>query len=217
MIGLSLLPAALLIGGLVILLWFALGTRTNIERGNRTLRWLQDGLPLLGRRTTMRWLGSSAVQLGIRDARAPFREAEVVVVLEPRDVSVLWAWARTRHRRDFLILRGELVHAPDFELEAGDARGWTGRDRVRRAGDGGWGQADWGDEHVVVRHTPDADQELAGWFWGRLGEASGGVWRLSIRKEPPHVEIHVRPPDPDAIRAGQLFSAFRELGQRLAD
>ncbi len=217
MIGQSFLPAALLIGALVVMLWFALGTRKNIERGNRLLRWLQDGLPLLGRRTTMRWLGSSAVQLGVRQVRDPFREAEVVVVLEPRDVSLLWAWARTRNRRDFLILRAELVSPPAFELEAGDTRGWTGRDRPQRIDREGWESSDWGDEHVTVRHTPYAEEELAGRFWERLGEASGGVWRLSIRREPPHVEAHVLPPDPDAVGSKTLFAVFRELCQNLVE
>ncbi|MGH2667639.1 MAG: hypothetical protein ACRDH5_00695, partial [bacterium] len=49
---------------LVVMLWFTWGTQHNISRGNQLLRWLQDGLPLLGRRTTLRWLGSSAAELG---------------------------------------------------------------------------------------------------------------------------------------------------------
>src|SRR5215211_2091124 len=118
MIGASFLPAVLLIALLIVMLWFAFGTQRNIKRGNAVLRWLQTGLPTLGRRTTLRWLGSSAAELKLRQARDPFRQAEIVVVLEPRDVSVLWAWGRAHNRRDFLILRGELVRPPAFELEA---------------------------------------------------------------------------------------------------
>jgi len=44
----------LLLVVVVVLLWFALGTGRNIRKGNELLRWLQGGLPLLGRRTTMR-------------------------------------------------------------------------------------------------------------------------------------------------------------------
>ena len=39
------------------MLWFALGTQRNISKGNELLRWLQTGLPMLGRKATMRWLG----------------------------------------------------------------------------------------------------------------------------------------------------------------
>src|SRR2546428_2041767 len=74
---------------LFVMLWFALGTQRNIRKGNDLLHWLQAGLPILGRRTTMRWLGSSAVELGIVEPESPFRDATVVVVLEPRDVSFL--------------------------------------------------------------------------------------------------------------------------------
>jgi hypothetical protein len=217
MIGASFLPAVLVIGMLVVLLWFAFGTQRNIERGNALLKWLQGGLPLLGRRTTLRWLGSSAAELTLREARDPFRQAEVLVVLEPRDVSILWAWARVRSRRDFLILRGELVRAPAFELEAGDARGWTGRDRLRRVDPDDWDRADWGDEHVSIRHGPGAQTELVRPFWDELRGASGGIWRLSIRKKPPHVEAHVLPPNTTVVRAERLFTVFRELGMKLVE
>ena len=58
---------------LFVMLWFALGTQRNIRIGNDLLRWLQRGLPLLGRRTTLRWLGSSAVELRIVEPAEPFR------------------------------------------------------------------------------------------------------------------------------------------------
>ena len=65
---------------LFVMLWFALGTQRNVSKGNKLLRWLQHGLPIVGRRTTMRWLGSSAIQLEIVEPHAPFREATVVVI-----------------------------------------------------------------------------------------------------------------------------------------
>ncbi len=43
--------------------WFAVGIIWNIRRGNAVLRWLQTGLPRLGERTTLRWLGSSVVAM----------------------------------------------------------------------------------------------------------------------------------------------------------
>jgi hypothetical protein len=197
---------------IVVMLWFSLGTRRNIRRGNELLRWLQDGLPLLGRRTTFRWLGSSAAVLRIQAASAPFREAEVVVVLEPRDVALLWAWSRRRGRRDFLILRGRLRQAPRFELEAGDDRGWTGGDRLKRLDLEAWREEDWGIEHIRAVHSPEADPGAAREAWTALQAASGGVWRLSVRREHPHLEAHVLPPEPTAS-AEPLIRAFREVGQ----
>jgi hypothetical protein len=196
----------------VVMLWFALGTQRNIRRGNETLRWLQSGLPRLGKRTSMRWLGSSAVVLRIAEARDPFREAEVVMVLQPRDLPLLWASSRRRGRRDFLILRGWLRSAPAFEVEAGDARGWTGGDRLKRLDSDAWRDASWGEEHVRMVTSGDAEPAAGRRAWEALTEASGGVWRLSVRREHPHLEVHVLPPDPN-IPADRLVETFRDLGR----
>jgi hypothetical protein len=203
----------LLLAAVVVLLWFALGTGRNIRKGNELLRWLQSGLPLLGRRTTLRWLGSSAVRLEIVDPRSPFRQAEVVVVLEPRDVGVLWAWARARRRRDFLIVRARLERAPRFELEAADLRGWTGRDALREMDPEAWSFADFGDPSIRAAHGPGAEPAATRQLWDRLAGASGGVWRLSIRRAPPHLEIHVLPPDTATATAEGLIRTVAEVAR----
>jgi hypothetical protein len=204
---------ALILLLLVVMLIFAVGTRRNIRRGNAIVTWLQGGLPALGRKATFRWLGSTAVVMRIAQAEEPFREAEVVVVLEPRDVALLWAWSRRRGRRDFVILRGWLRRPPRFELEAGDEQAWTGGDRLKRLDDESWERTEW--EGAPVAHSRDADPEAARGLWASLDEASGGVWRLSIRREHPHLEIHVLPPDRQ-MPADRLIEAFRKAGAAVA-
>ena len=216
MSGLPLLGSLLIVVTIVFLLWFALGTQRNIRKGNDILRWLQPGLKLLGRRTRLRWLGSSAVQLNIDDAHEPFRQAEVVVVLEPRDVGVLWAWARAHRRRDFLILRGRLARSPRFELEAGHRQGWTGLDRVGRLDPDAWYETDWGDEDVRVLHGPAADPDVARDAWNRLAEVSGGIWRLSIRREAPHLEAHVLYPNLESADPKEIFESFRYVAETVS-
>ena len=213
MSGFGPVGAILIVLLIAVMLWFALGTQRNVRRGNELLRWLQGGLPQLGKRTTMRWLGSSAIVLKIADAAEPFQEAEVVVVLEPRDVAMLWAWSRRRGRRDFVILRGRLPRAPRLELEAGDATGWTGEDRLRRLDEASWRDAAWGDDRVRASVSPHTDPSEARRAWEALEEVSGGVWRISVRREHPHhLEVHVVPPDL-ASPAGRLIGAFGDLGR----
>src|SRR5512135_2424264 len=107
------LPLAIFIVGVLLVVgWFALGTHFNVRKGEDALRWLQGGLPLVGDKTTLRWLGSSVVELKIYQAKPPFREAEVLVVLEPRDVAPLWWIARLRGRRDLLVFRATLDKRP---------------------------------------------------------------------------------------------------------
>jgi hypothetical protein len=195
-----------------VLLGFAVGTHRNVRRGNDLLRWLQGGLPLIGKTTTLKWLGSSAVQLDITDPKTPFSQAQVVVVLEPRDVGWLWAWARSRGRRDFVILRGRLERSPRFEMEAGDRRGWTGRDRLDNLDPDAWSQINWGYDAVEVAHGPDADPEAVRSIWDELASATGGVWRLSVRRDAPHIEVHVMPPGADAP-ADPVFRAFTKLAR----
>lgn len=216
MVGLSFLGSLLLLAMIVILIWFALGTQRNIRKGNDLLRWLQGGLPILGKRTAMKWLGSSAVQLNIVEPNEPFREAEVVAVLEPRDVGVLWAMARAKRRRDFVILRGRLQRSPRYELEAGDLRGWTGQDGLRKLDLEAWSNADWDDPNVRILHGPGADVEAAQAAWRALAEASGGVWRLSIRRTPPHLEVHVLLPDTGHAAADRLIQAFHGLARSVS-
>jgi hypothetical protein len=105
--------------------WFAAGTHYNVRKGEDALRWLQDGLPLIGEKTTLRWLGSSVVELKIQQARPPFRHAEVLVVLEPRDAAPVWAIARLRGRRDLFVFRATLNQRPRFELEARNPGLWN--------------------------------------------------------------------------------------------
>jgi hypothetical protein len=203
----------LLLAVIVVLVWFALGTGGNIRKGNQLLRWLQGGLPLLGGRTTLRWLGSSAVRLEIVDPVPPFRQAEVVVVLEPRDVGLLWAWARARRRRDFLIVRARLQRPPRFELVAADLRGWTGQDALRDVDPEAWSFAEWDEPSVRAAHGPGADPAVTRRLWDRLDGVSGGIWRLSIRRAPPHLEVHVLPPDTAAVTAEGLFRTVAEVAK----
>ena len=110
---------------ILVIGWFAAGTHTNVRKGEDALRWLQQGLPLIGEKTTLRWLGSSVVELRVSQAKPPFREAEVLVVLEPRDVALLWWIARLRGRRDLFIFRGTINKHPRLEVVAHDPKAWT--------------------------------------------------------------------------------------------
>jgi hypothetical protein len=206
---------------LVVMLWFALGTQRNIRRGNELLRWLQGGLPLLGHRTTLRWLGSSVVQLGIVEPEAPFREATVSIVLEPRDVPLLWAFARSRGRRDFVIVRGNLVRSPRFTVDVRDPDGWTGSPEAPDPNDDRRRVADWpgGGIALVGEGAEEADEGAVRAAWSRLASASGGVWRLTVQPIVPHVEVHFRPPPSKGAAGGGADGALapiRDLAVALA-
>ncbi|MGH2391940.1 MAG: hypothetical protein ACRDGH_00385 [Candidatus Limnocylindria bacterium] len=212
----AILPAVLFAALIAVLLAFTLGTQRNISRGNAILRWLQGGLPRIGQRTTLNWLGSSVVQLHVAAPVEPFREVTVMAVMEPRDVPILWFLTRARGRRDVLIFRASLRRAPHDELDAADPAAWIRASEP--AEEDGWVRIDWpGDALAHGRGHPDpATVQAARTAWTRLAAASGGVWRVSVRQTVPHLEVHVLPPDLRAIGSEPLIEAIRGLAAEVA-
>src|SRR5919106_4040952 len=209
----ALLPGLLIALLAVVMVWFTIGTQRNISRGNRLLRWLSDGLPALGPRTTLRWLGSSVAELRITQPRHPYREAVVMVVLEPRDLGALWALARRRGRRDFLLLRLSLVRAPTIRADVVAHEAWTAshtrRDEPELEQREAW--TDDAGRAVELRHDGVADLEALRGHWTRLGRLTGGSWRISVRPTVPHLEIHLLAPDPDRQQARALLDEVGRL------
>lgn len=194
----------------VIMLSFAFGTQRNIRKGNDRLGWLQPALPLLGSRTTLRWLGSSVVQLDLVEPREPFRDVTVMVVLEPRDIPLLWLFARAGGRRDVLIFRTSLRRAPRLELEAIAPAAWVKSGDDEEAA--GWPAISFpaGVRATAARSDP-ATVAAARRTWERLAAATDGIWRLSIRQTVPHLEIHVRPPTGPGASPEAVVGAIRDL------
>ena len=200
--------------------WYAAGVIFNIRRGNAVLKWMQAGLPRLGERTTLRWLGSSAVELGIGKAKAPFRRAEIVLVLEPRYVPWFWLAANSSGRRDMLILRGQLASAPQYEYDVLAPGSWSERQRQKRAAGRDWPvetlEASGG---PTLLRAPSATLALARQAAPRALEAARRVrpmvWCLSARREYPQIELHIPLPDPQRDDAQKFFAALRALAESM--
>ena len=193
-----------------VVAWFAAGTIWNVRTGRELLRWMQGGLPLLGERTTVRWLGSSVVELVINEGKAELARATVLVFLEPRDLP-WWPLSRLRGRRDTLIVRGMLRKAPVLEFEALDPASWSGRDalprvprewRVRQAVAGG----------VLVHHESAAALAHADALLALARRAGLTVRRLSVRRSEPNFQIHIPLPD-RRQSARDFFEAVRALAE----
>ena len=193
--------------------WFAAGTIWNVRQGRLLLSWMQDGLPLLGERTTVRWLGSTAVELVIRDGKAPFASVTLVIFLEPRDMPWMWAVGRVRGRRDTLIIRGVLRRASGVEFEALDPLSWSGRDALPRV------PQDWhvrqatAPDGLVVHYADGAALACADALLELAQRAGLEVKRLSVRRTEPNFQIHVSLPDRQQPARG-FFEAVRTFAER---
>jgi hypothetical protein len=177
------------------------------------MRWMQDGLPLIGERTSVRWLGSTAVEMTIRDGKAPFTGVTLVIFLEPRDLPWMWAIGRAQRRRDTLIIRGVLRQAPEVEFEALDAASWSGREALPRVPE------DWPVRQaeepggLVVHHESVAALKHADALLQLAQRAGLTVRRLSVRRSEPHFQLHVPAPDPRQS-ARDFFKAVHALAER---
>jgi hypothetical protein len=202
-------PALFILVLIFVVGWFAVGTQYNVRKGHDAMRWLQDGLPLIGEKTNLGWLGSSVVELKIRQAKPPFRQADILVVLEPRDVAPIWAAARLRGRRDLFIFRGILRAQPRQELEALDTSAWSTHGRQRQLKRDSWTSVPVSPPLVAYSPRPSAAAcELLS-----LAALDGcPLVRLAVHRTEPNFEVEWRL---DHLRQHSSYTVFETL-QRLA-
>jgi len=200
------------IAAVAVVAWFAAGTIWNVRTGRELIRWMQGGLPVLGQRTTMRWLGSTAVEMVIRDGNAPFASATVVIFLEARDTPWVWALGRSRGRRDTLIIRAMLRRTPKVEFEALDPVSWSGRDALPRV-PSGWLVRQAESSGVIVHYESATGLAQADALLVHAERAALAVRRLSLRRTEPNFQLHVSLPD-RRQPARDFFEAVYSLAER---
>jgi hypothetical protein len=194
--------------------WFALGTHMNVRKGHRFLEWLQDGLPLVGEKTTLRWLGSSVVHLQIENAREPFRRVEVLVVLEPRDVPPLWLLSRLRGRRDLLIVRTEMRSVPKLQVEILDRQAWSTRAVEQEVRQQQWQLVLFENPRFQVYALPPVAN-----FADLVAEAKSpglSLVRIGVRRTKNSLEMQWRLPSRPASDARSVFGAAQRLARQVS-
>jgi len=204
------------VAAVALVAWFAAGTIWNVRRGRLLMHWMQGGLPVLGGRTTVRWLGSTAVEMVIRDAKVPFASVTLVIFLEARDAPWMWALGRIRGRRDTLIVRGVLRGAPQVEFEALDPVTWSAGDALRRVPPEWLVRQAAAPGSLVVHHASIEALAHADVLLELVRRAGVAVKRLSVRRTEPHFQIHVSLPN-QRQTARDFFEAVHALAERALD
>jgi hypothetical protein len=198
--------------------WFAFGMIYNLRRGDKILKWMQDGLPLIGQRTSFRWLGSSVAEMSIAKAKRPFQRLDTLLVLKPRDVFWMTLIALAQGRDDVLIFRSYLSTPPLLDLELADPSDWSGRNALRQAAKRGWDTTDFQGLRLMA---PKGLLELATKTLQQLGAPmqalSARYVRFSLRKTAPNLVVHVPFPDPRSVDAKIYFQALSELGRAVTE
>ncbi|MBI5305880.1 MAG: hypothetical protein HY868_27375 [Chloroflexi bacterium] len=202
----------LLAFAVVILGAFAIGTHLNIRKGDRVIKWMRGGLPLVGERATVRWLGSSVAEIKVTKSFAPFRTAEVLFVFEPRDVPVHWLWSRWRGRRDLMIFRAQLDNATRFELEVFDPKGWTTHHTERDVKKKNWTPVPLTAQGLEA-YRSGGDNHDAQPLIDLATKAGGKLVRLSVHRTVPNLEVHWLMPDGNQDNANNWFANLKRLAQ----
>lgn len=208
----------LILAAIIILGWFAFGIIYNLRRGEALLRWMQSGLPRIGEKTTLRWMGSSVAELKIAHAKGSFRQLETLLVLAPRDVPWLWLISGLQGRRDTLIFRGQLGNPPYLEMELADPTSWTGRMAVTKATQLGWEKQPYQDYLLMA---PAGRIDIAVQTINRIDTLTRQLshhYRLfSLHRTSPHLELHLPFPDLRKEDAGQYFEKLQKLAQAIGE
>jgi hypothetical protein len=176
------------------------------------MRWLTEGLPLIAERTSYRWLGSSVVELKSAKANAPFRNTEMLIILEPRDIVLLWWWSRLRGRRDMMIFRAQLTTAPGYEIEVFNPKAWTIARADRDLKGKNWTQLDLkAFPALLAYHSSKADAETIAQLTKLADRLGGKFIRLSVHRDIPNLEIHWLLPDMKTNSAKDMVSKLQQI------
>lgn len=203
----------LVAGGLAV--WFFLGMRLNIQRAHKALAWMRPGLSQVSEKTSLRWMGTTGVILGMESPREPFKKLEVLVILEPRDVAPLWWLSRRNGRRDLMIMRGSLRRHAQVEADLLDPKSWSGRDGLARLVPAEWQQTVRRDGMIETGESLSAVQRLTE-LEPCLTRMGPQLYRCTIRRTVPHIEVCVAAPwDKPDCASKDVFHALKELGHDL--
>lgn len=207
-----------IIAGAVIMGWFAFGMIYNLRRGDALLKWMQGGLPLIGQRTTFRWLGTSVAEMVIAHAKKPFRRLETLLVLKPRDVFWMTIIAYFQGRGDIVIYRAQLSTAPPVDLELIDPKTWSGRTAMNQVSQRRWENTAYGDLQLWA---PAGLLDLAARTLDKLAipmeKLSGRYARFSLRRDTPNFELHMPFPAFHTLDAAQHFEGLRTLARAISE
>jgi hypothetical protein len=202
----------------IIMGWFAVGVIYNLRRGDALLKWMQNGLPGIGQKTTFRWLGTSVAELVIAHAKKPFRRLETLLVFKPRDVFWMTILSYFQGRDDMVIFRAQLTTAPITDLELVDPKTWSGRDILKQFSNRKWESKTYQRLQLLA---PAGLLDLATQTLDRLAlpmqKLSARYARFSLRRDTPNLELHVPFPAYQSAEAKQYFEALRELANAISE
>lgn len=211
----SLLISIGLVVALLLLCWYLIGMQYNIRRGRRALQWLEQGLPIIGEKAALNWSGVSHVEIEVPKAKEPYRSADVVIDLEPRELPLWWFWKRSMDRQDTLVFRAHLRAAPRFDLVAHSPLVLRAEHR-KRSGTGQWTAVQGG---IANAMSADIRGTISPYAVNRLIVQTTlegmTMTRLIVHRSAPNLEVHFFLPQFDQVSSQRVFTSLHQLGEEI--
>ncbi len=206
----------LLFALLALLVWYFFGMQFNIRRGRRALRWLEQGLPIVGEKAALNWTGVSHVEVLVPKAKEPFRSADVVIDLVPRETPFWFFWKKSVSRRDSIIVRAQLRAAPRFDLVSHSPH-VRADEQLKRSGAGQWTAVQGGLANAMVA---DIRGNISPYAVNRLIVQTTlegmTLTRLIVHRSAPNLEVHYLLPQFEQVSPQRVFIAIHQLGEEIA-
>lgn len=177
---------AVIVFSVFLLFWYIGGHLYNRQHGRRLLRWLEEGWEVLGEEHPWGWLGSSAsgARILIPQAHPPFLRMELTLLLENREIPILWLADRLQKKRDALIIKATLRFPESGEIQAGPPN------ELRSAASPSWNWEKGPHGLVVAYQDSDASSRLAGLTpW--LARYGLHLRRFVLRRQDPHLVVWI--------------------------
>lgn len=201
---------------LVLLCWYLIGTQYNIRSARRALKWLEQGLPILGEKAALNWTGVSHVRVQIPKAKEPFRSADVIIDLVPRELPFWFLWRTNSRRQDTLIVRAQLRAAPRFDLVSHSSR-VSADEQLKRSGSGQWTAVQGG---LANEMTADIRGNISPYAVNRLIVQTTldgmTLTRLIVHRSAPNLEVHYLLPQFEQVSPQRVFTSIHQLGEEVA-
>jgi len=184
----------------LLVLWYPFGRQMNRRRGLQALRWLREGIRTYEGQASVNWVGASAFRVDVQGALGPFKRVGIMVLLEAREVLLLWVINRLRGQRDIVVLKGDLRLKPKSDLEV-TRRGWRAGRAMKALEKEGW-TIDSLNGIFIARKR---DTEIASRLTSTLSEEVPRLVKLSLRKRSPHLVANFHLSEMEGVTAESLF------------
>jgi hypothetical protein len=200
---------------ILLIIWYIVGWQMNRKRGRRLLEWILPGLRASGNPITVSRLGMSGFQVNMRKAQAPFKRIEATILLEPRELLLLWIFNLLRGRTDYLVFKSTLRVSPRGEVEVVKQRGHLARRVLKGLDERAWTRQETANGLIIACRGRQGQQQ-ADALSHLVEELCPRLLRLSLSKKAPHLLVSLSLAGLDERSAPLLLSSLQDLAQTIA-